>query len=124
MGRIEDRREFANRPSLERETDWCAAQLRVIFRLIQLETTSNPLMLSNPPHYLNSLNKDIGLVPGLGMYAFWLIAIRSRMPDESCMDALCNMYAATHSGATFRSVAFPGYKANRKYIPLGRGKRP
>jgi hypothetical protein len=118
--RISNRREFANRPSLEREDDWCASQLRIIFRLIQSELQLNPLLLSNPQHYLTQLNRDIGLIPGMGMYAFWLIAIRAQMGEETVMDILCRMYTDCHKGYTFRQVAFPSYKANRRTPPRAR----
>lgn len=120
-----DRRlDYVNRPPLSDETSWVRTQLRVVKRLIQLHHQRNPLMADNPDYYLGTLMRELGVVPQCGMLAFWMVALRGRDKAETVNAAWLRMYTTAEDGVSFRRVAFAGYKANRSYVPRGRGNRP
>ena len=114
---------FRSRPPIDEEQSEFSVQLRVVYRLIQLRYNRTPQMAQSPEPYLRTLNHELGCIPGLGMLAFWLMAIRNRPGSPSVMNTLIDMYADVADGVPFRRIAFPGYKQSRNYAPRGRGNR-
>jgi hypothetical protein len=105
------------------ETDWCQAQLRVVYRLIEHDITSGFIPASDYHRVLSILQFDLGLLPGCSMLAFWVLAIRNREAGSSIAGWISEAYHRADGAASFRHVAFPGYKAKRNYTPRGKGKR-